>query len=385
MPNLTRIPRVSWQDQYAVSFQSANLFNASQIVNPTVGTLYGIEEGVYGWDVLGHPDLSNNQTFIDNRKAYGRPVRITGSGAREFQQGSIRAGGNFEWQVSASSIIPWLWAFFQDGSSIAAVTGTAANTQYRFREYTSSDIEVVSNIIRNMGSGSVSHRIAGCVPRSIQFQVGEDDVLKATMENVAYHHAANIDWSTLNSGVSSYSNKNVLLWQDACVQMGTALTGLDTVVLPGIDFTITNNIIAKFYDNQFAQRYVLGDLGITGNITLPWEAHPETASPSTEQSKNVQLTDFQAGTDKLIVISWGGATEDNSLRFELNVRFGTPALESNDNDEIVWSLPFTGAANVNSSPAKQAISIYATEDLTHGTDTRGIGGTHSFYNYTCIA
>jgi len=364
----TRVPRASWQDQYAFWAQTANLFDPDNISSPTTGD-FGPAEDVFGWDVLGHPNASNKQTFIDNRKAYGIPTRYTGSGAREFQQGVFEAGGSFEYQVSCGALIAWLWTMFQDGTSHADVSGSGSLEQYRFQRYTSSDIEVVNNIVRNMAaSGSYSHRLGGSIAQSIQLAVGENDVLKATMEAISYAWSNQVDWGSLDSNVSSYSSQPVLLFQDANVYLGG-----EQVVIPTVEMTITNSAVMKFYNSQNAQRFVLGDLAITGTISVPWEAHPETASPGTDQGLNQQLTDFQNGVDKPLIISWGNSDEDNSLRIQLNIRYQTPEIESSDNDEIRWSLPFIAAYD----GTNEAVRIYATE----AADPRGVGATHSYANY----
>jgi len=232
-------------------------------------------------------------------------------------------------------ISPWMWAFVQTGASQAPATGTADNTVYTFIPPTTSTIEVVNNVVRKMSaSAGNSHRLGGCIPRQIQFVANENEALRMVMELVAYDHVATVDWSSLPS--ITYDTTNVLLWQNSTVTLGG-----ETILCPGIDVTLNNNAVTKFYDNAYAQRFALGDYVLTGTIMVPWDAHPAGYTPGADQGANQQLTDFAAGADKLLVVTWGGATEDNYFQMSMNVRYTGASVEEQEG-ELGWSLPFMG-------------------------------------------
>jgi hypothetical protein len=84
---------------------------------------------------------------------------------------------------------------------------------------------------------------------------------------------------------------------------------------PGFSLTLKNNATAKFYDDVFINKFVLGRFGAEGEIRIPWG--------TTTEGGNTAINDFVDGTDLPLVIYWGNsaaATGDAEFSITANIR-----------------------------------------------------------------
>jgi len=335
-------PIAGWQDAYYMCLTTS----ITQVGDMSSET----EEGTYGDGMpivylRNHPTFELNKGIISARKATGRPYLIKGGSTRiERTPGTVAPTTSFEIDFDQDSCWIPLYTFFQAlGSGLAATGHTAIQT---FQPYTSASTTAYASLLRVLEEGQ-SHQIVGAIPNSITIKGEEGDSIQMTVDwtgadMVTGQSSAVANWTTSDS-------ETFLLFQDmTCLYESTGSTNgtaEQTVDLVGFEITMTNNIVAKHYDNPSIQRYILGDLEVTGTLRVPWS--------SSSGGKNDFITRLYRGDDFKVVLYWGAATPatDGDVAISLNIEVDT-AQPTGGEDEAINEVAFTGVYDGTTYPIK---------------------------------
>lgn len=320
--------RIQWADRYASGRQTS-----------AIGTAAATD---IGYPLNNHPSFNPGQNIIDTRKATGLSYRHAGTGF-EFQQGTKEPTTTWEFHVTPRMLAVQMWGLTQQ----SATEETGSPYVKYFIPYSTGQaaIEMWQSLVRSMApSGTASsHRIVGAVPSSITLSAEEGTPLTASVDFRGYNFESNRD---VASDTLTVSAENPLLWQNATISLGGT-----TVNLPGFTMTITNNLITKWYDSQTVEKFLLGDFGVEGTITVPWAA--------TTVGGNQQITDFINGNVTRLVIYWGtgGAIATTSQDLSIITHIRRTGAETVAEDEIGIQIPFVGVSGSRSTAGTVAWTL----------------------------
>jgi len=284
-------------------------------------------DGVYAIPLNNHPHFDPGQNIIDQRKAIGIPVRRTGSGF-EFQQAHREPRTTYEFDANAYLLAPFFWLLFQNGAS----EGSSAPYAKTFTPYTSPDCEVWASLLRKMSSSSAdSHVIHGAIVRSIRLTAETGGPLRATVEFIGYSWD---DTFNASSAILNFSQTAPLLWKDAGNVAGIYVESTN-LNIRGFDITFNNNATAVYYSSQYPEKFVLGDLTVEGEITVPWDAQTVGG--------NYLLNKFVNGEDVVLHIWWGSYAGNTVGDFSIKVNMRFTGAEVGGETETEVRLPFIHA------------------------------------------
>ena len=177
--------------------------------------------------------------------------------------------------------------------------------------------------------------IAGSVEWSLatgNFNFGTADLATYTGKYIGVDIGDSLGDDKAWNDMGGFALKSPLKWQDATI----TLDG-NAVSLPGFTLTLKNNAAAKFYDDQYVNKFVLGRFNADGEIRIPWG--------TTTEGGNTALNDFVDGTDLPLVIYWGTAATaqvDADFSITANIRHtqtdvsGDPEIETGANFACVY-------------------------------------------------
>ena len=305
----------------------------------------GVTTNVYGMQLLNQPNFDSGQMTVKQRKATGFAY-WRGDTGFEFQQEKRAPITTYEFDVTKQNLPLFLWLLFQKGTSQGAVGTGYLKTCVPYGEG-ESDTEVCAVLLKKMSTTAAdSHVIGGAIVKSITLSCSESaPVLKASVELIGYNMVTNYDFNA-GPNIIEYDSSTPLLWQNASIKMAG-----QAVNLPGFTLTVTNNAVAKFYDNPHPVKYVLNTVEGTGSITVPWA--------DTYAGSNEAIDNFIAGTDSLLQIWWGTETPgaDGDVKIEVNCRYTGAAVGGDD--EVIIECPFDAVHDGTNN----AIRIYAADAL----------------------
>ena len=323
--------RTPWLDKYAIE-QSATLTGKPTFAATAIGIEgTGAAGGVFLAPLTDHPHLPPASATQENELAVGISQRHN----LEYNQTIAEPSAvTLNMLANAYNLSLFQWLLFQEA---AGESGTTVLTMSS-APYTTADCEMYATISRLMGgtagnADTVSQYLAGCICRSMTITGETGGLIKVAAEMVGANWAVAVnDLGTVAYNTLLFSYKAPLKFQD----MHFDIDG-HVVHVPNFSVTINNNAVAQFYNNSTIQKFVLGRLTVEGSFGIPWGAS------DAEEDENKQLTDFQAGTDKLVKVWWGDSdgSADNSVVLKMNVRF-TETEMADAEGEIVSNINFAG-------------------------------------------
>lgn len=319
--------RVQSEDVYHVQFQKTSISTAGTFAS---GADYGLgAAGTFAIPLTNHPHLEPGPQIIDQRKATGVAYRRTGAGY-EFQQGHLMPVFTYEFDANADTLAGFFTLLFQSGVTEGASTPFTKTCV----PYTSNGCTWWGAAMRKMSAAAAdSHAIHGCIVRSLTLSAETGGALKASVELIGHTHTTAFDYDA-TPATSTFGAVNPLLWKDAGSVAGMYVASTE-VHLPGFELTFTNNATPVYYDQTEPVKYVLGDLDVTGTITIPWSQATEGA--------NTPLDNFISGADTALHIWWGtyAGTADDDVSFKVNMRY--TGAEVGGEPETGTTLPFLHA------------------------------------------
>lgn len=324
-----------WQPTY---YMAANKSITTETDFSSTGSTYG----TYGTGkpivyLTNNPPFEPNREIISTRKSTGNAfLTKAGSTAIERSVGIEAPSTTFEMDFDvAAAFIPFL-TLFQDADAAAV-----ANTNKEFNPYTSSSVTYFANLLRILESGS-SQRIKGAIAKSITISGNEGEALTMSVEWLG----ADMDGDASNSVVvwSTGHSLSFARFRDmgcSYVTSGssTGSTG-STVDIIGFDLTITNNAIARHYNNATVQKYILGDLEVTGTLRFPWGAATVGSTTFFDHLNNGEnfILRFYRNGQTLSE----SATGDTAGDFLIRVNAEADDVKTNSDDELNNEVSFTG-------------------------------------------
>jgi hypothetical protein len=319
-----------WQDAYYMEYASS-ISHSPSFSDAAIGGAYGLGKPlVY---LSNHPTFDINKGVIFTRKATGRSYIMRGSSDHiERTPGTVAPTTTYEMDLDPSGCFIPLLTLFQPSTSGATHTDAAADTAI-FYPYTVSTVSQYASLLRVTDTGQ-SHQILGAVAKTISISGEEGDSIKYSVEWTGANMSTGVS-STVTAWADSTGN-SFLLFQDLTFVTGTTMADMvDTVDITGFDITITNNVVAKHYDDVAMQRHILGNFEVSGTIKVPWS--------STHGGQNSFLSKLIAGTDFLMCLYWGssGATSAGQLSIIINAEVDS-VNTSGGEDEAVNEIAFTG-------------------------------------------
>jgi hypothetical protein len=285
-------------DGTEVSVSDAGVFTAegAKLFVPAAETgHYGIPTAswlqttdVYGVPVTNRPSFDPGQEINEYDKAIGESIPTAGTGYN-FSKGILGPTTEYEFDVDQSTIIPFLLALFQAGSSFTSFdVTTPADTDDHcdclFQFPSSSDGAAVSyylELFKTMDhpNGQV---LSDAICTRMTLTGATNEPLHATFEMMGRQYSTHdlTDISGIDSSGSSivsYAEVNPLLWQNAIVCVGNVdssgtVTNHEVCEADGFELTITANIVARRYNSRSPLRYVINGYTLEGNIKIPYSA-----------------------------------------------------------------------------------------------------------------
>lgn len=321
--------RTPWQDRYFLSEQKTSISTAAGFTSGNIGIL----SNVFALATNNHPHVDPGQQIEDTRKATGIAQRsvMSASSAGEYQQTRKEPSVSLEFDANAFNLAPVLWSLFQTGAS------EGASTVYpkTFVAYTDPACEVWLSILRQMSAAAAdSHRLDGAICRTLTLEGRGQGAIKATAELIGYDVTTNVTCTASTDPILTWANKAPLLWRNAGASLGTYVANTP-IGIDGFRLVISNNATGIYYDDHRPQKFVLGDLTVSGEIAVPWAA--------TTVGANSEFDKFVAGTPSRLRILWGSyaGTADAELMIEVNMRYTGATVEGDV--ETVTTLPFEHA------------------------------------------
>lgn len=319
-----------WQPSYYMVAVSGSTTSV-----PTAAPNFATGKGTYGASksivyVSNEPTFDINQEIISSRKATGRAYLIKGNSAIERFVGVEAPTTTFEADFDAAAAFIPFYTLFQDG------TGTITGSTYNkvFNVYSSSSVQRFAHLLREL-EGEEDQCIKSAIAQSITVSGEEKGEVKLS-----------VDWLGSDFVTSGYTVptwgtghcQTMTMFRDVkCKFNSTGATdGLIDIV--GFDVTIKNNAVPKYYNNATVQKYVLGDLEVTGTLRFPWG--------ETNVTPAVLFDDLTGGTDFKLTIYKGAdlsetsATAAGDWTIILNVEVDD--VKTNPDDELTNEVTFTG-------------------------------------------
>lgn len=314
--------RGAYQDIYLIS-TSAGISTSKTFAVSEIGT----ELNVFNLVPTNKPDLAIGVQIADTPKATGLSERRTGSGYEYVNTIRQPICSGLTVEMNRKNLGLFLWLMFQKGCN------EAGSTPYKKTAipYTDSECETWCSIARLLDSGAASHQIDGAIIKSLTISGSGSSVITLSADFIGCDHSTA---KTLAPYSTAISAEVPVRMQDITFSFGGESTYVDS-----FDLTITNNAESKFYGQGISgykpTRHVLGKLDVSGSIKLPW-------SNIGSHIKNVDIDNFVAGTDVLLLCSIG-TPSSNEILIKVNMRYsGDPTLDSGS-QEIITNLPFVGA------------------------------------------
>lgn len=337
--------RQIWADVYAIGFNTTGISTASN--------------ASFGIPLTNHPNLEPGTQVVNQRKAIGTSYRSTQAGM-EYVNTVAVPETSFELDVTKSSLSHFLWSLFQKSGFQGAAT---TYTKY-FVPYEDPALEMWLTLVRKIAaSGDAnSHRMIGCVVKSISISGEAGGVIKATVGFQGYSTERNRD---IASDTLTFSTNSVLLFQDLTCTVAGSAANIDKFT-----FNITNNAVTKFFDSATAVHHLLGDFTVDGSVTIPWS--------DSNRGGNTEINAFVAGTPSRLNINWGGheiASSDGDFSIISHIR--RTNTQPVGDDEIMLEVSFEGASEENSS----SVTTASASSIAIGGNTTVTGTNTKFANF----
>lgn len=331
--------------KYAIELQSAfgtPVATLTKGIQDAAAT--GIDVSKSGVLLNGRPSIDPGLETIDTRKSTGSANRRAGAGA-EYQEGHRDPSTSWETHAIARALFPFFETFFQGGRLATASSNVSvgATKWYAPHSYELGVVNAsngkVATIVQHMGGdGTKSNKVQDALVSSLGLTAEPGGNVTLSAEIMGGLHDEDYDAS---GDDYNYASISPLQYQNSIVFVGNGTNALEEADVPGFDFTMNNNAVAKHYNNQYVQKYALGDFEADGTLTLPW------ALTTTNFEDNVMLQRFLQGNVTRFVFSWGAASAaelddldtDNDLTIAITARYSGATITGDD--EVENDLPFT--------------------------------------------
>lgn len=310
--------RVPYQDIYFISVQKTNIFTTATFT----GSDTGMAVGKFSMLPTNHPNFLDATGISDVPKAVGISQRRTGTGYEYNQtvKGPSVSGLTFE--MTPNHLGLFLQLLFQAGCT----EDVGSPYKKTAVPYTDSDCVAWASLGRLLDTAAYSEQLNGAVISSMTLTGAASGVLDVSVDFIGYGLTNNANLAAVDTTIPDVAP---YLFQNTTVTMAGS-----AVKLESFSITINNNAERRHYNNQYPNKIILGKLDVSGTIVIPWT--------QTNSSKNTSLTNFIAGTDVLLSISVGSTGVNESI-VKVNMRYTGDTDILTDGNELMLSLPFTGA------------------------------------------
>jgi hypothetical protein len=336
----------------------------------------GTANGKFKLLLQNKPDLVTTSAVKESEKASG-----FADNTEEDLQSNVADPSKFPPEMEANAYI--ISMFMQLLCQTGASQGTFGSvTRDTFQPYQKIDITYYGAFMGKVPKlGGVVDECAlirGALPSSVKLSAEEGGTLMMTAEIMGAKWSKSFVGTGIPSAGNSILKKPYLKWQNAIVLLDDAYStaadassGLKALVdssntrfsLQGFELTFANGLIAKFYNSETVQCFVLGKYKVTGTMTIPWVV-PGLGDESRYYWKHIQ--DFRDGITKHLKIYWGNAdgTTDNSLAIDMYIKYNTGSLEGED--VLGSNMAFTCVQPIAGTPSAIVYCGHTTTLLNRG-------------------
>ena len=331
--------RARWQPSYHMVCSTA-ITHAPSFIAAAVEGPYGTGTTIVY--LKNEPPFNPGREIITNRKSTGNAFLIKGgTTAIERTTGVEAPTTSFEFDFETkAAFIPFV-TLFQDVTGTLVGTGTTKV----FNCYTSSTVSEYAALLRVVDV-SKSQLIKGAIANSITISGAEGEPVTMTVEWLGADMDG--DASSATTAWSAVDAQSFVMFKDITCgySAGTTNPTGTTVDIVGFDITITNNAVARHYNNATIKKYLLGDLMVEGTLRFPWGA--TTVGSDTFFTHLNAGTDFQIALYKTSYLETSASTTNGEFSILLNVEADDVVTTSDD--EMTNEISFTGIYDGTSYP-----------------------------------
>lgn len=326
-----------WSPSYFMTLSSGITDNGGFTTASALGP--SGESGYPAVYLTNRPEFNPNQEILSSDKATSFPFPVQGDEDVERTLGTQSPEATYEFDMDVRSLFIPMVTLLQPSSG--NVDGTSADVK-TISAYTSgvnqSNVDYYAYLFRRLDDSN-NQEIRGCIANSVNISGSEGEILTTSVDFTGSQYATTGD-TPGNGGTWEKSNSfKMISFDDIYVKMGSGISSTQLVDVTDLDLTIGNNVVAKYYNNQTIQRYILGNLEISLSLSMPWSSDAVTAS---------NLADWLGvdGDDTPIHVQIGtssGMTEPAARgEFLIDMYGAIDDTTSADGDEITNSVDITG-------------------------------------------
>lgn len=289
------------------------------------------------------PVFNPNREIISNRKATGNAYLTKGgSTAIERLPGVEAPETSFEIDFeTASAFIP-LVTLFQGGLDSAILSDSSTTGTTIINCYTGSTVSYYAALKRVLEADK-SQLIKGAIAQSITISGNEGEPVTMTIDWLGADMDG--DASTSVSTWTTSHASNFVMFKDMVCAYNTSGTTIDII---GFDITMSNNAVAKHYNNATIQKYLLGDFTVEGTLRFPWG--------ETSVGSDTFFTLLNAGTDFTLYLWKGTNLIDHAGttagHFAIKINAEVDDVTTNADDELANEISFSGIYDGTSYPVQ---------------------------------
>jgi hypothetical protein len=310
----------------------------------------GTANGKFKLLTTNKADISTSTAVTTTEKATGRADMT-----EEDVQVLVAEPSAYPPEMEANAYILsfYLQLLCQTGATqaVSGVVGSEVVTSI-FRPYEISDVLYYGAFLGKVPKiGGVSDEavlMRGALAATISLSAEEGGLLTLSSEIQGAKWSASFNATDLPAEENAILKRPFLKWQNAKVIMDDAyITPADpesglkvlaetdntTFGMDGFELNIANGLIAKFYNSNQVQAFVLGKYTAEGSIVIPWVLPgPGGAAAIANKYYWKNITQFRDGITKHLKIYWGhaDAEADNSLVIDMYIKYTEGALEGDD-------------------------------------------------------
>ena len=331
-------PRAPWQNIVCLCPQTTGIATAAAFTSG----LFMIETGKPGLPVLNR-DFSINpgQRFVEERQAFGLSniMKEERKLENEFPTCTLEAPLNaFNFSLIA-------WSFFQKG--ISEATGTPyVKTAIAYTDPACEMWLTIADPITGALATGNNEAMHGANCKSFTISGQEGGQAKISAEFIGGNFANNFNAA---SAVITVSEQAGLLYRNMVMKLDT-----NQIYVPSFSITFNNNAETLAYNSTAARKHILGDLEITGEISVPRDSGNAT------EDDDAQIIDLLAGDDKRLQIYWGAVPAVANAQIAIDLGILYKEKEKTNEVEVGSRLPFEYVGDNNALSVTMADTIDRT-------------------------
>lgn len=364
-------------DELLAVADSAGVVFAAAATKTGITGLTGVNAGTYKLLVNGHPDLPSTSATVEAEKASGSSDMV-----EEDIQSTVAKPSEFTLELDGNAYLTsyFMSSLLQEGYSNTDYRGVVGALNNTVKRYVASNypnyminsyLAFVGTIPKLDFAKTASIIVRGAVANSVKISAEEGQILKLSVNIMGAYWNNNFtltpSGNTIAPKIAYLKWQNAKVWiDDAYITAATPSSGLkeyaDPIVdatnvfaLQGFDLTIVNNLMAKFYNSESVQCFILGKVKANGTLNIPWVV-PSAAVEADNYYWN-NIDDFRNGIVKHIRIQWGqtwgndATASDGALVIEAYIKYTDGKVEGED--VLSSALPFTCVRPDMTTPAFQ--------------------------------